>query len=57
MTGRTLFAVLTSGALLVMLAAQPVWAAEAGTVQSTGTTTKTKALAQKLHQCKASHPA
>jgi poly-gamma-glutamate synthesis protein (capsule biosynthesis protein) len=57
MMGRPLFAVLTSGALLVMLAAQPVWAAEPGTVQSTGTPTKTKALAQKLHQAKASHPA
>ena len=57
MMGRTFFAVLTSGALLVMLAAPPVWAAEPGTVQSTGTATKTKALAQKLHQGKASHPA
>ncbi len=57
MMGRTFFAVLTSGALLVMLAAPPVWAAEPGTVQSTVTPTKTKALAQKPHHGKAPHPA
>ena len=57
MMGRTFFAVLTSGALLVMLAAPPAWAAEPGTVQSTGTPTKTKTHAQKLHEGKAAHPA